>query len=44
MLVERLGHPVRIVESTYDNVKMTTPEDIVFGEILLGRRQQEDDK
>ena len=35
MLVERLGHPVRIVESTYDNVKMTTQEDIVFGEILL---------
>ena len=44
MLVERLGHPVRIVESTYDNVKMTTQEDLVFGEILLGRRQQEDEK
>lgn len=39
MLVERLGHPVRIVESTYDNVKMTTQEDLVFGEILLRRRQ-----
>ncbi|WP_318616174.1 2-C-methyl-D-erythritol 4-phosphate cytidylyltransferase [Sporosarcina sp. YIM B06819] len=38
MLVERLGHPVRIVESTYDNVKMTTQEDLVFGEILLNRR------
>ncbi|MFJ7935205.1 2-C-methyl-D-erythritol 4-phosphate cytidylyltransferase [Sporosarcina sp. NPDC096371] len=35
MLVERLGHAVRIVESTYDNVKMTTQEDLVFGEILL---------
>jgi 2-C-methyl-D-erythritol 4-phosphate cytidylyltransferase len=44
MLVERLGHPVRIVESTYDNVKMTTQEDLVFGEILLGRKQQEDEK
>ena len=44
MLVERLGHPVRIVESTYDNVKMTTQEDLVFGEILLKRRQQEDNK
>ena len=44
MLVERLGHPVRIVESTYDNVKMTTQEDLVFGEILLKRRQQEDEK
>ena len=44
MLVERMGHPVRIVESTYDNVKMTTTEDLVFGEILLRRRQQEDEK
>lgn len=43
MLVERLGHPVRLVESTYDNVKMTTQEDLVFGEILLKRRQEESD-
>lgn len=39
MLVERLGHPIRVVESTYDNVKMTTKEDLVFGEIFLSRRQ-----
>lgn len=39
MLVERLGHPVRMVESTYDNVKMTTQEDLVFGEILLTRKR-----
>ena len=37
MLVERLGHPVQIVESTYDNVKMTTQEDLAFGEIILKR-------
>ena len=42
MLVERLGNPVRIVTSTYDNVKMTTQEDLAFGEILLKRQQQED--
>lgn len=42
MLVERLGHPVKIVESTYENVKMTTQEDLVFGEILLKRVQQEE--
>ena len=42
MLVERFGHPVHIVESTYDNVKMTTQEDLAFGEILLTRRQQEE--
>lgn len=43
MLVERLGHPVRMIESTYDNVKMTTQDDLVFGEILLKRRKQEED-
>lgn len=43
MLVERLGHPVYIVESTYDNVKMTTQEDLAFGEILLVRRQQQEE-
>ncbi|WP_117155654.1 2-C-methyl-D-erythritol 4-phosphate cytidylyltransferase [Paraliobacillus quinghaiensis] len=27
-LVERLGHPVEIVEGNYKNIKLTTPEDI----------------
>lgn len=40
MLVERLGHTVHIVESTYENVKMTTQEDLVFGEAILRHRQQ----
>lgn len=44
MLVERSGHPVRIVEGTYDNVKMTTQEDLAIGEILLKRVQQEENK
>lgn len=44
MLVERLGHPIHIVESTYDNVKMTTQEDLAFGEILLKRKIEEDSK
>lgn len=35
MLVERLGHKVYIVESTYDNVKMTTKEDLLLGEVIL---------
>ena len=38
MLVERLGHQVHIVESTYDNVKMTTQEDLIFGEAILKHR------
>lgn len=44
MLVERTGHPVRIVEGTYDNVKMTTQEDLAIGEILLKRVQQEENE
>jgi len=41
MLVERLGHAVHIVESTYENVKMTTKEDLLFGEAILRRRVSE---
>ena len=42
MLVERLGEHVHIVESTYDNVKMTTQEDLLFGEVILTKREQEE--
>lgn len=38
MLVERLGMSVHVVESTYDNVKMTTQEDLVIGEAILQKR------
>ncbi len=38
MLVERLGHTVHIVESNYENVKMTTQEDLLFGEAILRKR------
>ena len=42
MLVERLGQPVQMVESTYENVKMTTPDDLVYGKAVLESRRQED--
>lgn len=42
MLVERLGERVHIVESTYDNLKMTTQEDLLFGEVILNKREQEE--
>lgn len=42
MLVERLGHPVKIVESNYENVKMTTPDDLVYGKAILESRRQEE--
>jgi len=34
-LVEAAGLEVRIVESTYDNFKITTPEDLLFARALL---------
>ncbi|AUD12585.1 MULTISPECIES: 2-C-methyl-D-erythritol 4-phosphate cytidylyltransferase [unclassified Planococcus (in: firmicutes)] len=42
MLVERTGHPVQIVESTYENVKMTTPDDLIYGKAILESRLQEE--
>ncbi|MFC4713820.1 2-C-methyl-D-erythritol 4-phosphate cytidylyltransferase [Planococcus dechangensis] len=42
MLVERTGHPVQVVESTYENVKMTTPDDLIYGQAILASRLQEE--
>ncbi|HSI67499.1 MAG TPA: 2-C-methyl-D-erythritol 4-phosphate cytidylyltransferase [Planococcus sp. (in: firmicutes)] len=38
MLVERLNRRVDIVESTYENVKMTTPDDLIYGKAILESR------
>lgn len=40
MLVERLGHKIHVVESSYENVKMTTKEDLLFGEAILANREK----
>ena len=34
-LAEHYGYPVRIVEGSYSNIKITTPEDIAIAEALL---------
>ncbi len=39
-LVERLDVEVSVVESDYDNIKLTTPEDLYFAEAIL-RKQEE---
>lgn len=36
-LVERVRYPVKIVESDYDNIKLTTPEDLYFAEAILAK-------
>ncbi|WP_026574065.1 2-C-methyl-D-erythritol 4-phosphate cytidylyltransferase [Bacillus sp. UNC438CL73TsuS30] len=38
-LVERIPHPVTVVEGDYDNIKLTTPEDLFFAEAILKKRK-----
>lgn len=35
---EKLGVPVKLVEGSYSNLKITTPEDLLLAEILLEQR------
>lgn len=37
-LVERLGVDVKIVVGDYENIKVTTPEDLIIAEALVNRR------
>ena len=37
VLMEKEGHKIFITEGEYSNIKITTPEDIVFGKALLER-------
>jgi len=37
MLVEALGHRVKLVLGTYENIKITTPEDFIIAEALFAR-------
>jgi 2-C-methyl-D-erythritol 4-phosphate cytidylyltransferase len=37
-LVERLGVKVKIIPGSYENIKITTPEDLALGEVILRGR------
>lgn len=37
-LLERAGHAVRLVESTHENIKVTTPEDLALAAAILRAR------
>jgi len=41
MLVEWLGHPVTVRQGHYENIKITTPDDLWLGEEILRRRKGE---
>jgi 2-C-methyl-D-erythritol 4-phosphate cytidylyltransferase len=38
-LLERMGYPVSVVEGRCFNIKVTKPEDLVFGEAILKTRE-----
>lgn len=40
-LVERLGKKVHIVMGDYENIKLTTPEDLIYGEAILSKNNKE---
>ena len=37
-LVEQLGHKVKLYEGSYDNIKVTTPDDLILAEAYLKNR------
>ncbi|MGE6756183.1 2-C-methyl-D-erythritol 4-phosphate cytidylyltransferase [Rossellomorea sp. NPDC071047] len=39
-LVERMDVEVAVVESDYDNIKLTTPEDLYFAEAILKKQEE----
>lgn len=39
-LVERMGQPVAMVLGDYENIKVTTPEDLLIAEVFTKRREQ----
>lgn len=39
-LVERTGENVYLVEGNYNNIKITTEEDLILGQVILGKDRQ----
>ncbi|MCK4648947.1 2-C-methyl-D-erythritol 4-phosphate cytidylyltransferase [bacterium] len=40
-LVERMNQPVKIIRGSYDNIKITTPQDLILAEAILKKRNAE---
>ena len=43
-VVELMGHKVATALGRYENIKITTPEDLLFAENLLAQQEQENGK
>ena len=39
-LIERMNQPVKIIRGSYDNIKITTPQDLILAEAILSKRIQ----
>jgi len=37
-LIEYLGHPVRVLDGSWENLKITTPEDLLVAERIFQKR------
>ena len=40
-LVEKMGHRVKLIKGSYDNFKITTPQDLLAAEVVLKHRSPE---
>ena len=43
-LVERYGGRVKVIKGSYSNIKITTPEDLAFAELLLSQKLMQEGK
>lgn len=41
-LIEEYGEPVTMVEGSYENIKITTPDDICVAQAIINRRENDD--
>jgi len=39
MLVEQMGYKIKMIEGSYENIKITTPEDILLAEAIIEGRE-----
>ncbi|MPR35602.1 2-C-methyl-D-erythritol 4-phosphate cytidylyltransferase [Salmonirosea aquatica] len=40
-VLEQAGYPIHLIEGSYENIKITTPEDLVWAEAFLQKRKAE---
>ena len=39
LLIEKIGIPVKVILGSEDNIKITTPHDIILARFLMGREE-----